>query len=173
VAVLERRSAVAAALRLYGIDLGRRGLLPLAFDPAVIARWQSQGEAALGVLHAHLASRNFLVGEAATIADICCYGEIAFARLSGNDLVAWPQVVAWAVERNGGGRGFGYTGGHFHLNWANDTVRKMVLNAFMRRGYKVAATQGIKIVYWGGFPARPGYSPLNMLPFSPQVEDYD
>ena len=51
--------------------------------------------------------------------------------------------------------------------------RKMVLNAFMRRGYKVAATQGIKIVYWGGFPARPGYGPLSMLPFSPQVEDYD
>ena len=51
--------------------------------------------------------------------------------------------------------------------------RKMVLNAFMRRGYRVAATQGIKIVYWGGFPARPGYGPLSMLPFATQVEDYD
>ncbi len=51
--------------------------------------------------------------------------------------------------------------------------RKMVLNAFMRRGYKVAATQGIKIVYWGGFPPRWGYGPLPLLPFSPQVEDYD
>jgi glutathione S-transferase len=70
----------------YGIDLGRRGLLPLAFDPAVIARWQSQGEAALGVLHAHLASRNFLVGEAATIADICCSGEIAFAYYPTNQI---------------------------------------------------------------------------------------
>jgi beta-lactamase superfamily II metal-dependent hydrolase len=51
--------------------------------------------------------------------------------------------------------------------------RKMVLNAFMRRGYSVAATQGNKIVYWGGFPPRPGYGPLSMLPFSPKVEDYD
>ena len=33
--------------------------------------------------------------------------------------------------------------------------RKMVLNAFIRRGYRVSATQGKKIVFWGGFPARP------------------
>jgi hypothetical protein len=51
--------------------------------------------------------------------------------------------------------------------------RKMVLNAFMRRGYKVAATQGNKIVCWGGFPPRPGYGRLTMLPFATQVEDYD
>ena len=51
--------------------------------------------------------------------------------------------------------------------------RKMVLNAFMRRGYRVAATQGKKIVYWGGFPARPGYGKLSMLPFATKVEDYD
>jgi beta-lactamase superfamily II metal-dependent hydrolase len=51
--------------------------------------------------------------------------------------------------------------------------RKMVLNAFMRRGYKVAATQGSKIVLWGGFPARQGYGPLPVLPFATQVEDYD
>jgi beta-lactamase superfamily II metal-dependent hydrolase len=51
--------------------------------------------------------------------------------------------------------------------------RKMVLNAFIRRGYKVAATQGNKIVFWGGFPARQGYGPLPTLPFATQVEDYD
>jgi beta-lactamase superfamily II metal-dependent hydrolase len=51
--------------------------------------------------------------------------------------------------------------------------RKMVLNAFIRRGYKVAATQGNKIVYWGGFPPRPDYGALSLLPFSPKVEDYD
>jgi beta-lactamase superfamily II metal-dependent hydrolase len=51
--------------------------------------------------------------------------------------------------------------------------RKMVLNAFIRRGYKVGATQGSKIVFWGGFPARQGYGPLTTLPFATQVEDYD
>ncbi|MGE5109767.1 MAG: hypothetical protein ACM3JB_02845 [Acidobacteriaceae bacterium] len=51
--------------------------------------------------------------------------------------------------------------------------RKMVLNAFIRRGFNVSATQGKKIVFWGGFPARPGYGPLQGFPLSSQVEDYD
>ncbi len=56
----------------------------------------------------------------------------------------------------------------------NDThPRKMVLNAFIRRGYKVAATQGKKIVLWGGFQARQGYDPLPTLPFATRVEEYD
>ena len=42
-----------------------------------------------------------------------------------------PQVVAWAYERPDGGRGFGFTGGHFHHNWGNDNVRKIVLNAIL------------------------------------------
>ncbi|MFN5328102.1 MAG: ThuA domain-containing protein [Planctomycetota bacterium] len=39
------------------------------------------------------------------------------------------QTVAWARQRPDGGRGFGFTGGHFHWTWANDQNRKMVLNA--------------------------------------------
>ena len=35
----------------------------------------------------------------------------------------------WAVERPDGGRGFGFTGGHFHVNWQNDSFRKIILNA--------------------------------------------
>ena len=30
-----------------------------------------------------------------------------------------------------GGRGFGFTGGHNHLNWGNDDFRKTVLNAIL------------------------------------------
>ncbi len=40
-----------------------------------------------------------------------------------------PQHVAWAFERPDGGRGFGFTGGHVHDNWAHDDFRKLVLNA--------------------------------------------
>ena len=40
-----------------------------------------------------------------------------------------PQHVAWARQRTDGGRGFGFTGGHFHKNWGNDEMRKLVLNA--------------------------------------------
>ncbi|HID21501.1 MAG TPA: hypothetical protein EYP14_03770 [Planctomycetaceae bacterium] len=42
-----------------------------------------------------------------------------------------PQVVAWAYERSEGGRGFGFTGGHFHWNWAHDDFRKIVLNGIV------------------------------------------
>jgi hypothetical protein len=38
------------------------------------------------------------------------------------------QVLAWARERPDGGRGFGFTGGHFHWTWGNDDNRKMILN---------------------------------------------
>lgn len=40
-----------------------------------------------------------------------------------------PQHMAWAVEREDGGRGFGFTGSHFHWNWGNPNFRKLVLNA--------------------------------------------
>lgn len=40
-------------------------------------------------------------------------------------------VVAWAVQRSDGGRGFGYTGGHYHANWSVDNVRKLVLNGIL------------------------------------------
>jgi type 1 glutamine amidotransferase len=42
-----------------------------------------------------------------------------------------PQIVAWACERPDGGRGFGFTGGHFHRNWGNEDLRKLVLNAIL------------------------------------------
>jgi type 1 glutamine amidotransferase len=42
-----------------------------------------------------------------------------------------PQHVAWVRERADGGRGFGFTGGHFHKNWGDDNFRKLVLNAIL------------------------------------------
>lgn len=41
------------------------------------------------------------------------------------------EVMMWAGERPDGGRGFGWTGGHYHKNWANDNYRKIVLNAIV------------------------------------------
>jgi hypothetical protein len=40
-----------------------------------------------------------------------------------------PERVAWACERPDGGRGFGFTGGHVHWNYAHDDLRKLLLNA--------------------------------------------
>ena len=39
--------------------------------------------------------------------------------------------MMWTVERPNGGRGFGFTGGHFHDNWANDNFRRVVLNGIL------------------------------------------
>jgi type 1 glutamine amidotransferase len=41
------------------------------------------------------------------------------------------EAMMWAVERPDGGRGFGFTGGHFHDNWGNDQFRKVVLNGLV------------------------------------------
>ncbi|MCB1226646.1 MAG: ThuA domain-containing protein [Verrucomicrobiales bacterium] len=42
-----------------------------------------------------------------------------------------PQHVAWAVERDDGGRGFGFTGGHFHQGWGHPDQRRLLLNAIL------------------------------------------
>jgi type 1 glutamine amidotransferase len=41
------------------------------------------------------------------------------------------QIVAWATEREDGGRAFGFTGGHFHSNWGKLEQRRVVLNALL------------------------------------------
>jgi glutathione S-transferase len=82
----------------YGVELGQRGLLPLSFDPMLVAEFERKGGAALDVLDAHLAGRRFIVGDAATIADICCYADIAFAKLADKNLAVWPNVGAWAAR---------------------------------------------------------------------------
>lgn len=41
------------------------------------------------------------------------------------------QHVAWAYERPGGGRGFGFTGAHNHNSWQDENFRKVVLNAIL------------------------------------------
>jgi beta-lactamase superfamily II metal-dependent hydrolase len=51
--------------------------------------------------------------------------------------------------------------------------RKIVLNAFIRRGGRVIITQGSNKVHWGGFPPRPGYTSAQAAVLSTSVEDYD
>src|SRR5262249_10495103 len=51
--------------------------------------------------------------------------------------------------------------------------RKMVLNAFMRRGGEVIATQGSNKIHYGGFPKRDDYINATPLLFSATVEAYD
>lgn len=44
---------------------------------------------------------------------------------------ARAEAMMWVVERRDGGRGMGFTGGHFHDNWGDEQFRKVVLNSFV------------------------------------------
>lgn len=60
-----------------------------------------------------------------------------------------PQHVMWAFNRpenGGGGRGFGFTGGHFHRNWKNDDQRRIVLNAIAWISGSTVPEDGIRSV---------------------------
>ncbi|MHC4177062.1 MAG: ThuA domain-containing protein, partial [Planctomycetota bacterium] len=69
---------------------------------------------------------------------------------SGNPTVrarkGMPEHVGWVVERADGGRGFGFTGGHWHWSWACDSFRTVVLNG-------IAWTAGVEIPE-GGVPSK-------------------
>jgi type 1 glutamine amidotransferase len=60
------------------------------------------------------------------------------------------EVLAWAYNRADGGRSFGFTGGHYHHNWANKDFRRLVVNAILwsakvevpKGGAKVTLTPG-------------------------------
>jgi len=53
------------------------------------------------------------------------------------------EIVAWAVERPDGGRGFGFTGGHNHINWGDAYFRKLVLNALVWAAHGEIPADGI------------------------------
>ena len=54
------------------------------------------------------------------------------------------QHVAWAAERDRGGRGFGFTGGHFHWNWGDPNFRKVMLNAIVWCAHGEVPTSGVE-----------------------------
>ncbi len=63
------------------------------------------------------------------------------------------QAVAWAYERPGGGRGFGFTGAHHHRNYRDDNFRKAVLNG-------VAWVAGLEVPPAGVESAKPTWEEI-------------
>lgn len=55
-----------------------------------------------------------------------------------------PEHVAWAYDRPDGGRGFGFTGAHFHRNWGDANFRKIVLNALIWTAKMDVPTHGVE-----------------------------
>jgi glutathione S-transferase len=86
---------VPPAYNAYSLRLGELKLLPLAYDPAVVAHYRRTGEMAWTALDEHLATRDFVAAPYPTVADIACYADAAFARLGQVDLASWSKVGAW------------------------------------------------------------------------------
>jgi len=82
----------------YGVQLGQRGLLPIDVEPAIALYHRQRAETALSVLDSHLADRNYLCAAEPTIADLLCYGDIAFAEICAFELGNWTNVAAWAAR---------------------------------------------------------------------------
>lgn len=61
---------------------------------------------------------------------------------------ALGDVVAWAVERADGGRGFGTTMGHFYANWEVAEFRKLLLNAIVWTAGAKVPEQGVEARYY-------------------------
>jgi glutathione S-transferase len=77
----------------YGVQLGQRGLLPIHVEPTIADYHRRCAEMALSVLDSQLPDRNYLCGPEPTIADLFCYGDVAFAELCAFDLHRWTNVV--------------------------------------------------------------------------------
>ena len=65
---------------------------------AALVEKKRAGDAALGVMETHLASRTFFVGERYTIADIALYAYTHVADEGGFDLGPFPAVRAWLAR---------------------------------------------------------------------------
>jgi hypothetical protein len=55
-----------------------------------------------------------------------------------------PEHVMWVTERADGGRGFGFTGGHYHKNWGHDDFRKLILNSLLWIAKADVPAQGVE-----------------------------
>jgi glutathione S-transferase len=80
----------------YGVRLGQQKLLPIDVEPVIADYHHRRAETALSVLDSHLAHRNYLCATEPTIADLFCYGDIAFAEICAFDLNRWANVAKWS-----------------------------------------------------------------------------
>jgi glutathione S-transferase len=82
----------------YGVLLMERKLLSLQIDPAVARYHRHRAETALANLDTQLSGSAYICATEPTVADLYCYGDVAFAKLCAFDLTRWPNLVAWSAR---------------------------------------------------------------------------
>jgi glutathione S-transferase len=80
----------------YGVQLGKRKLLPISVEPIIADYHARRAHAALSTLDSHLAHANYLCSDAPTIADVVCRCDVSFAEISEIDITRWTNVSNWA-----------------------------------------------------------------------------
>jgi glutathione S-transferase len=80
----------------YGVQLGQRKLLPISVEPAIADYHRARAETALAALDSQLRKSNYVCAAEPTIADLFCYGDVAFAEVCAFDLSRWANVAGWA-----------------------------------------------------------------------------
>ncbi len=70
------------------------------------------------------------------------------------------EVLAWAFQREDGGRAFGLTGGHYHKNWQIESLRRMVLNAILWAAKVESPAGGVQSAARPGQADQQGFVPL-------------
>jgi len=88
-----------ATVRFWLGWVGEESLTDL--QRALLPGKRDGGDAALKLMDDHLAGRDWLVGDAPSVADICLYAYTHVAEEGGFSLAPWPAVRAWIarVER--------------------------------------------------------------------------
>jgi len=82
----------------YSVQLDQKKLLPLNIAPAIADYHHRRAETALATLDAHLARTGYLCTDEPSVADLFCYGDVAFAEICGFDLGHWVNLPPW-VDR--------------------------------------------------------------------------
>jgi glutathione S-transferase len=80
----------------YSVSLMQRKLLPINIEPAIAHFHRQRAETALAKLDSQLAGRTYLCAAEPTIADLFCYGDVAFAQICAFDLTRLPNLGDWA-----------------------------------------------------------------------------
>jgi glutathione S-transferase len=85
-----------------------KSFLPSAPDPAVMAWLKARVDSALGIAEKHLAGRQYIVGDAPTIADISMSGYMFYPPEESGYVFAQshPNIAAW-IDRLRGLEGWG------------------------------------------------------------------
>lgn len=65
-------------------------------DDAVMDFFLPEAKASLDFMDKSLSDRDWLVGNACSIADIGCWGRMVFMAEGGLDIAQWPNVQAWS-----------------------------------------------------------------------------